>query len=61
MLNERVDLVGMLCWCPGYMYIAKFLFADDVMAMSTTRESTESAALDEVTSEWGLTVSVPKI
>ena len=40
----------------------ELLFADDAAAVGTTRASMEKAAqvLEEVTSEWGLTVSVSK-
>ena len=40
----------------------ELLFADNAAAVGTSRESMERAALvlEEVTSEWGLTVSVSK-
>ena len=47
---------------PSSLTVTELLFADDAAAVGTTRESMERAAqaLEEVTSEWGLTVSVPK-
>ena len=47
---------------PSSPAVIELIFADDAAAVGTTRESMERAAqaLEEVTSEWGLTVSVPK-
>ena len=44
------------------MTVAELLFADDAVVVAATREGMEGAArvLDEVTTEWGLTVSLSK-
>ena len=55
-------LVGERTRRPSKMTVTELLFADDAAAVGTTRESIERAArtLSEVTSEWGLTMSMPK-
>ena len=47
---------------PSSFTVTELLFADDTAAVGTSRENMERAALvlEEVTSEWGLTVSVSK-
>ena len=43
------------------MTMTELLFADDAAAVGTTREAIVEAAqvLDKVTTEWGLTMSIP--
>ena len=55
-------LVGERTRRPSVFMVTELLFADDAAAVGTTRESVERAArvLDEVTSEWGLRMSMPK-
>ena len=55
-------LVGERTRRPSTMTVTALLFADDAAAVSTTREDIERAAhvLDEVTSEWGLRMNMPK-
>ena len=55
-------LTGERTRSPSSFTATELLFADDAAAVSTSRESMERAALvlEEVTSEWGLTVSVSK-
>ena len=55
-------LVGERTRRPSSVTMTELLFADDAAVVSTSRESMERAAhmLDVVTSEWGLSVSVPK-
>ncbi len=55
-------LIGEKTRRPSADKVTELLFADDAAVMSPDRESMEEAAqvLGEVTSEWGLTVSVPK-
>ena len=55
-------LVGARTRRPLRTKVSELLFADDAVAVATTRESIELAveALLEVTSQWGLTVSIPK-
>ena len=55
-------LVGERTRRPETTILTEFLFADDAAAICTNRSDIEKAAriLDEVTSEWGLTVSFPK-
>ena len=52
-------LVGERSKRPSTLTVTELLFADDAVAVRTTRESIERSAhtLDEVVSEWGLTMS----
>ena len=55
-------LVGERSRRPSTLTATELLFADDAAAVSTTREIIERSAhtLDEVVSEWGLAMSIPK-
>ena len=55
-------LIGEGTRSPSSLSVTELLFADDAAAVSTTRESMKRAAqaLEEVTSEWGLSVSIAK-
>ena len=55
-------LVGEKTWRPSTAIITELLVADDAAAVSNTRQYIERAAaiLEEVTSQWGLTISFPK-
>ena len=62
MYKCRGKLIGERTRSPSSLSLTELLFADDAAAVGTTRESMERAAhvLEEVTSEWGLSVSVAK-
>ena len=55
-------LVGEKTRRPSTANITELLFADDAAAVSNTRQYIKRAAaiLEEVTSQWGLTISFPK-
>ena len=55
-------LIGERTRSPSSLTVTELLFADDAAAVGTTRESMERAAqaLEQVTSEWGLSVSIAK-
>ena len=55
-------LVGERTRRPSMMTVTELQFADDVAVVSATRDSIVRAAnvLDEVTSQWGLTMSMSK-
>ena len=55
-------LVGERSRRPSTLTATELLFADDAVGGSTTRESIERSphTLDEVVSEWGLAMSIPK-
>ena len=55
-------LIGERTRRPQATTVSELLFADDAAVVSTTRDKMERAAqfLGEVTTEWGLTISIPK-
>ena len=55
-------LIGETTRGPSRATLNELLIADDAATVSCTRENMERATqvLSEVTSEWGLTVNVPK-
>ena len=55
-------LVGARTRSPAHTIVSELLFADDACAITTSRADMEQAVevLLRVTSQWGLTVSVPK-
>ena len=57
-----IKLIGERTTRPSVLKVTELQFADDAAAVGTSREDIARAAqvLDEVTTEWGLTVNIQK-